>query len=63
MGSDRVVKTSGAIDFKTAPQWGFALYFPNRGLKPEALMAGVTPGKPADVARYMLKPDVKMLAF
>jgi sulfur relay (sulfurtransferase) complex TusBCD TusD component (DsrE family) len=40
-----------------------ALFLPNTGLKPEALIPGVTPAKPADVAAYMLKPDVKMLAF
>lgn len=40
-----------------------ALYLPNKGLKPDALIAGVTAGKPADVAAYMLKSDVKMLAF
>ena len=40
-----------------------ALFLPNKGLKPDALIPGVTPGKPADVASYMLKPDVKMLAF
>ena len=40
-----------------------ALYLPNKGLKPDALIPGVTAGKPADVASYMLKSDVKMLAF
>lgn len=40
-----------------------ALYLPNKGLKPDALIPGVKPGKPADVAAYMLKADVKMLAF
>ena len=40
-----------------------ALYLPNKGLKPDALIPGVTAGKPADVAAYMLKSDVKMLAF
>jgi len=40
-----------------------ALYLPNKGLKPDALISGVTAGKPADVAAYMLKSDVKMLAF
>jgi sulfur relay (sulfurtransferase) complex TusBCD TusD component (DsrE family) len=40
-----------------------ALFLPNKGLKADALISGVTPGKPADVASYMLKSDVKMLAF
>lgn len=40
-----------------------ALYLPNKGLKADALISGVRPGKPADVASYMLKSDVKMLAF
>ncbi|MCD8504347.1 MAG: DsrE family protein [Burkholderiaceae bacterium] len=40
-----------------------ALFLPNKGLKADALISGVTPGKPADVAAYMLKSDVKMLAF
>ena len=40
-----------------------ALYLPNKGLQPDALIQGVKPGKPADVASYMLKSDVKMLAF
>ena len=40
-----------------------ALYLPNKGLKPDALIQGVNPGKPADVASYMLKSDMRMLAF
>lgn len=40
-----------------------ALFLPNKGLKPDALIPGVSAGKPADVASYMLKSDVKMLAF
>jgi sulfur relay (sulfurtransferase) complex TusBCD TusD component (DsrE family) len=40
-----------------------ALYLPNTGKQPTDLIAGVTPGKPADVAAYLLKPDVRTLGF
>jgi predicted peroxiredoxin len=40
-----------------------ALYLPNKNLKPEALISGVTPGKPEDVAAYLLRENVKVLAF
>jgi hypothetical protein len=40
-----------------------ALYLPNTGRQLADLIAGVTPAKPADVAAYLLKPDVKTLAF
>ncbi len=40
-----------------------ALYLPNTGHQPTDLIPGVTPAKPADVAAYLLKPDVKTLAF
>lgn len=40
-----------------------ALYLPNTGRQPTDLLPGVTPAKPADVAAYLLKPEVKTLAF
>ncbi len=40
-----------------------ALYLPNTGRQPTDLLPGVTPAKPADVVEYLLKPDVKTLAF
>lgn len=40
-----------------------ALFLPNKGLKPEALVAGVKPAKPAEVAAHILKPGVKVLSF
>jgi len=40
-----------------------ALYLPNTGKQASDLIPGVTPAKPADVAAYLLKPDVKTLAF
>ena len=40
-----------------------ALYLPNTGRQATDLIPGVTVGKPADVAAYLLKPDVKTLAF
>lgn len=40
-----------------------ALYLPNTGRQPGDLLTGVTPAKPADVATYLLKPEVQTLAF
>lgn len=40
-----------------------ALYLPNTGRQATDLIPGVTPAKPADVIAYLLKPDVKTLAF
>ena len=40
-----------------------ALYLPNTGKQASDLIPGVTPAKPADVAAYLLKPEVKTLAF
>jgi len=40
-----------------------ALYLPNTGKKPTDLIDGVTPAKPADVAAYFLKPNVRTLSF
>lgn len=40
-----------------------ALYLPNTGHQPTDLIPGVTPAKPADVAAYLLKPEVKTLTF
>lgn len=40
-----------------------ALYLPNTGRKATDLVAGVTPANPADVAAYLLKPEVQTLAF
>lgn len=40
-----------------------ALYLPNTGRQLTDLIAGVTPAKPADVVTYLLKPEVKTLAF
>ncbi len=40
-----------------------ALYLPNTGRPATDLIPGVTAGKPADVAAYLLKPGVTTLAF
>lgn len=40
-----------------------ALYLPNTGRQATDLLSGVTPAKPADVAAYLLKPEVQTLAF
>ncbi len=40
-----------------------ALYLPNTGHQPADLLPGVTPAKPADIATYVLKPEVQTLAF
>ena len=40
-----------------------ALYLPNTGKQPSDLLPGVTAAKPAEVAAFMLKPGVSMLAF
>jgi len=40
-----------------------ALYLPNTGRQPTDLISGVTPAKPADVAAYLLRPEVQTLAF
>ncbi|MBB1075601.1 MAG: hypothetical protein BWK72_02385 [Rhodoferax ferrireducens] len=40
-----------------------ALYLPNSGRKATDLITGVTPANPADVAAYLLKPEVQTLAF
>jgi hypothetical protein len=40
-----------------------ALYLPNTGHQLTDLIPGVLPAKPADVASYLLKPDVQTLTF
>ncbi|MDO9278188.1 MAG: hypothetical protein Q7U05_06460 [Polaromonas sp.] len=40
-----------------------ALFLPNTGKKPTDLIEGVTAAKPADVAAYFLKPNVRTLSF
>lgn len=40
-----------------------ALYLPNTGKKATDLIPGVTAAQPADVAAYLLKPNVNTLAF
>jgi len=40
-----------------------ALYLPNSGRKATDLITGVTAANPADVAAYLLKPEVQTLAF
>lgn len=40
-----------------------ALYLPNVGQQASALISGVTPARPAEVAAHLLKPGVKTLAF
>lgn len=40
-----------------------ALYLPNTGKQPTDLIPGVTAAKPAEVAAYLLKPNVNTLAF
>ena len=40
-----------------------ALYLPNTGRQPTDLISGVTPARPADVAAYLLRPEVQTLAF
>lgn len=40
-----------------------ALYLPNTGRSPADLITGVTAATPADVAAYLLKPQVKTLGF
>ncbi|PKO55763.1 MAG: hypothetical protein CVU28_05315 [Betaproteobacteria bacterium HGW-Betaproteobacteria-21] len=40
-----------------------ALYLPNSGNKPEDLKDGVTPAKPADMARTLLEPNRKVVSF
>lgn len=40
-----------------------ALYLPNTGNKPSDLIEGVTPAKPADVAAFFLKSNVRVLSF
>lgn len=40
-----------------------ALYLPNKGITTEALLEGITPAKPADIATLMLAPEVKVFGF
>lgn len=40
-----------------------ALYLPNSGNKPEDLKDGVTPAKPADMARALLELNRKVVSF
>jgi predicted peroxiredoxin len=40
-----------------------ALYLPNSGNKPSDLIEGVTAAKPAEIAAYILKSNVRTLAF
>jgi hypothetical protein len=40
-----------------------ALYLPNTGRQATDLLPGVTAAKPADVAAFLLKPEVQTLAF
>lgn len=40
-----------------------ALYLPNTGRQASELLTGVTPAQPAEVAAFLLRPDVNSLAF
>ncbi len=40
-----------------------ALFLPNSDLKPTDLIEGIAVAKPADVAAYLLQPNVKSLTF
>lgn len=40
-----------------------ALYLPNAGVGPDALLDGVTPAAPPDMARRMLDPATRVLPF
>ncbi|MDP2066955.1 MAG: DsrE family protein [Burkholderiaceae bacterium] len=40
-----------------------ALYLPNTGYQASDLIDGVSPAKPADVAAFFLKPNVRILSF
>ena len=40
-----------------------ALYLPNTGRQASDLLTDVTAAKPAEVAAYLLRPEVKTLSF
>ena len=40
-----------------------ALFLPNADLKPTDLIEGIAVAKPADVAAYILQPNVKTLSY
>jgi predicted peroxiredoxin len=40
-----------------------ALFLPNSDLKPTDLIEGIGVAKPADIAAYMLQPNVKTLSY
>ncbi|KKO45071.1 hypothetical protein WG68_12625 [Arsukibacterium ikkense] len=40
-----------------------ALYLPNKGLTAADLLQGITPAQPADIAKQMLAPEVKVFSF
>lgn len=40
-----------------------AIYLPNKGVGPEALLAGVTPAQPPEVAARLLAPDTRILSL
>ena len=46
-----------------APVEVCAIYLPNKGVGPEALIEGVTAAKPAEMAGYLLEDDARLLTF
>lgn len=40
-----------------------AIYLPNKGVAPDALIDGVTPAKPPAMARRLLAPDTRIMSF
>lgn len=47
----------------TLPAHLCALYLPNTGRQATALIDGVTPAKPAEVAAHLLRAEVKVPSF
>ncbi len=40
-----------------------AIYLPNKGVGPEALMDGITPAKPPEMAAKLLADDTRIMSF
>src|SRR6056297_3755385 len=40
-----------------------AIYLPNKGVKPEALLDGVTAAQPPEMAARLLAPDARIMSF
>lgn len=52
----KVMETGAAVEV-------CAIYLPNKGLGPEALLDGVNPAQPSEMAARLLAPNTRILSF